>query len=55
MMPRGVAVGNREMVCFDRGCAHVVAVTARTRRVVVLDVGSVGGRLEEQLPLAARC
>ena len=36
-MPRGVAVGNGEMVCFDRGCAHVVAVTARTRRVVVLD------------------
>ena len=38
-LPLGVAAGNGEMVCFDRGCAHVVAVTARTRRVVVLDGG----------------
>ena len=42
-IPRGVAAGNGEMVCFDQGCAHVVAVvTARTRRVVVLDGGGVG-------------
>ena len=51
---RGVEAGNGEMACFDRGCAHVVAVIARTRRVVMLDGGGVGsGRLEEQLPIAA--